>query len=508
MNETYFKYICPICNQQPFFRIIRDKNDNLFINYSCICGKFSDNYEEFFNKFMTKENILIEDKCIIHSQNFNSYCINCKKNLCELCLNKEHIYHNIKEFPKINFNEIKNNIINFENYFLKYLFELKENIIQEYKKIIENIQKEYINFKEKNFTILNLIKKLFNNIKDKLNYQNIYNLLENSNFHFFELNLNDLNLEQKRQKLLKIFKYSKPIILKKEKEYPKRINFLKCEKIISEHKKIIFHIIKLNDKNIASCSMDNFINIYQFKTYITLSKIKAHDSDIKYIIQIKNGNIISCSKDKSLKIWEYKNNTLTQLHILLNHTGSVNKIYEYKQNYFISCSDDTTLKIWNININIKTLKKHNDSIINILLIKNNILISAGRDKIIYFWNIDNFSIKEKIENIYCYSNNSMVNYDKYLLIGGLKGIIYICNINTYQKISEIYAHKSYVTSLLILNNGILISSGGYNEIKEWIIPKMFCISKKENPHSSSIYDMIQIDNQIYTSSMEIKIWSF
>ena len=35
-----------------------------------------------------------------------------------------------------------------------------------------------------------------------------------------------------------------------------------------------------------------------------------------------------------------------------------------------------------------------------------------------------------------------------------------------------------------------------------------CISKIENPHCSSIYDMIQIDNKIYTSSMEIKIWSF
>ena len=102
----------------------------------------------------------------------------------------------------------------------------------------------------------------------------------------------------------------------------------------------------------------------------------------------------------------------------------------------------------------------------------------------------------------------MVNYNKYWLIGELKGITYVCYINTYQKISEIYAHKTYATSLLILNKGILLSSGGYNEIKEWIIPKMFCISKKENPHCSSIYDMIQIENKIYTSSIEIKIGLF
>ena len=73
---------------------------------------------------------------------------------------------------------------------------------------------------------------------------------------------------------------------------------------------------------------------------------------------------------------------------------------EYKQNFIISCSDDSTLKIWNININIKTIKKHNDSIVNILLINNNILISASRDKILYFWNIEDFSIKGKIENIH------------------------------------------------------------------------------------------------------------
>ena len=72
MNEkTYFKYICPICNHQPFFRIITDKSDNLLINYSCLCGKFSDNYEEFFNKCIPKDNILIDDKCIIHSHKFN-----------------------------------------------------------------------------------------------------------------------------------------------------------------------------------------------------------------------------------------------------------------------------------------------------------------------------------------------------------------------------------------------------------------------------------------------------
>ena len=97
--------------------------------------------------------------------------------------------------------------------------------------------------------------------------------------------------------------------------------------------------------------------------------------------------------------------------------------------------------------------------------------------------------------------------DKYLFIGGLKGIICICNINTYQKICEIYAHKSYVTSIINLNNNILLSSGGYNEIKEWLIPKMTCISKKENLHNSCIYDMIKIKNKIYTSSMEIKVWS-
>lgn len=507
MDKIYY-FICPICKNQPFFKIIRGKNEELYINYLCHCGKFSDNYDDFLKKFIVKNITNIEGKCTIHLQDFISYCMNCKENICKLCKNEKHINHFIIDFPDFNLEEIKNNINDFENYILKYLFEIKENIILEYKTIIENIEKEYMNFKEKNFNILNQIKNLYNNAKNNINYQNISNLLNNSNFIFYELNLNELNLEEKREKLFKILNNSKPINLKKERKNPKRIDFLINEETISEHKKIISHIIQLNDGNIASCSMDNYINIYNNETYKILSKTKAHDLDINYITQIKNGNIISCSKDKSLKIWEYKNNNLFQINILLNHTLSVNKVYEYKENYLISCSDDSTLKIWNNNINIRTINNHNDSIVNILLIKkNNILISASRDKLIYFWNIENFSIKGIIKNIHCYNNNSMEYNNKYLFIGGLKGIICICNINTYQKICEIYAHKSYVTSIINLNNNILLSSGGYNEIKEWLIPKMTCISKKENLHNSCIYDMIKIKNKIYTSSMEIKVWS-
>ena len=71
----------------------------------------------------------------------------------------------------------------------------------------------------------------------------------------------------------------------------------------------------------------------------------------------------------------------------------------------------------------------------------------------------------------------MVNYNNYLLIGGLKGIIYICNINTYQKISEIYAHRTYATSLLILNKEFYFQVEDIMKLKNGLFQKCFVFQK-------------------------------
>ena len=68
-------------------------------------------WEEYFNhKFFKKENnqYIFNFKCKIHFRNLNSYCQNCKLNICEFCLN-EHNNHKIIPFNKIglNDNEIK-----------------------------------------------------------------------------------------------------------------------------------------------------------------------------------------------------------------------------------------------------------------------------------------------------------------------------------------------------------------------------------------------------------------
>ena len=81
----------------------------------------------FFNNYSNQLNLPIFNyKCNIHSKDYNTYCVKCKQNICEICL-KEHSSHNIIPFNKIGLsqNEIKqfNDIINeIENNHSKIFF--------------------------------------------------------------------------------------------------------------------------------------------------------------------------------------------------------------------------------------------------------------------------------------------------------------------------------------------------------------------------------------------------
>ena len=89
-------------------------------------------------------------KCNIHSKDYNTYCVKCKENICEICL-KEHSSHNIIPFYQIGLsqNEIKQfndiikeiehnmkNITNIKNEIIKFINDIK--LINDNNSIYEN----------------------------------------------------------------------------------------------------------------------------------------------------------------------------------------------------------------------------------------------------------------------------------------------------------------------------------------------------------------------------------
>lgn len=112
----------------------------------------------FIHPFFTNSQ-QINVECEIHSTLFNYYCINCKCNLCDLCLNNHLIdNHEIISFSQIGLEEKEKEQYN--------------NLINE----IENNMKIFQNIKNR---IKNIFKKL---VLQNSNYSSIYNNEPKNNF--------------------------------------------------------------------------------------------------------------------------------------------------------------------------------------------------------------------------------------------------------------------------------------------------------------------------------------
>ena len=116
-------------------------------------------------------------KCNIHSKDYNTYCVKCKQNICEICL-KEHSSHNIIPFNKIG---------------------LSQNEIKQFNDIIKEIENNM-----KNITnIKNEIIKFINDIKLIKDNNSIYENDNNNNYKYYSIEcLKIINDKLKIEKII------------------------------------------------------------------------------------------------------------------------------------------------------------------------------------------------------------------------------------------------------------------------------------------------------------------
>ncbi len=92
-------------------------------------------------------------------------------------------------------------------------------------------------------------------------------------------------------------------------------------------------------------SLHGNIEVYDaYKRF--LFSFAAHNDAIEHIKLLSNGNIASCSDDKTIKVWNTSTWSLAQT--LSGHTDWVYQLEEINSNTLASASADRTVHIWNI----------------------------------------------------------------------------------------------------------------------------------------------------------------
>ena len=76
------------------------------------------------------------------------------------------------------------------------------------------------------------------------------------------------------------------------------------EKTLEGHPDSVLRLIKINEYQIASCSLDNTIKIWDVITGNCLKTLNGHLKEVVCLIMINENLIVSGSTDECIKIWD------------------------------------------------------------------------------------------------------------------------------------------------------------------------------------------------------------
>ena len=282
------------------------------------------NWDDYFNHSFFEANKFPKFNiiCKIHLKQFNFYCIDCQKNICELCIN-EHPFqsHKVISFSLIGLND--DELIEFENLFqsitnnIKKLNQIKENIsllINKRKLCKENIF-IYENDMKNNF--IKYYIDCLNIINQQLNFEekiDIINIKEN----YIKCNYN-----------IKESQLDEPIQI---------INYLdkyKMNELKENISKINNFTLEINKKEMKKCC-----ELYLDEKKIQFSTKYEFITKGEYIIKIINKRLLTNSSFMFSSC-----SSLLSIDFSNFNTSNINNMYSM----FSKCSSLTTLNLSNFN---------------------------------------------------------------------------------------------------------------------------------------------------------------
>lgn len=283
------------------------------------------------------------------------------------------------------------------------------------------------------------------------------------------------------------------------------------------HSSIITQVSKFPSKNYVSVSFDKSIIIFDEYNKAIQKIENAHEKEINYVCIKDDDNFVTCGYDKSIKFWKKEGNEFKFNKQISNaHEKGVHKISFDSNGNLYSSGADYSLKIWKLTndnnyTNIATLK-HEDEIYSFLIIEDkNLLISSGVgiDRTI-FWDLNSYNKICEIENVTCYTSNSMLRInDNIIVIGEEDGTkLRFVDISQKKLVKEIDNHF-YVFGLYLMKEKGIFLVGGSNGISVYRIDNFKKLQHvKYKNDISGFFPMKDEFIGTFGDNGKIQIWKF
>lgn len=433
-ERNYSGYFCSKCKYIPLIKII-SKYNNIKVFSSCKCHKQYENIESFLNN-KSKKDIIDKSK-----------------------INKEspYNYHNKISFDKSTLDSI---IQKFNEEKIKIIEEgikIKNQLIELFQKKIEEVNKMYLKYSEKNNKIFLIIEQLIRSYESlKENKSNILNILNNCKLkkiyriNYFE---NYINLESLTKSIENYF-CNEYII--------SNLDSSDClENIYSYYSKNkIKEFIELNNEICAFISeCDNKISLLDFNQFQKeFYTFKAYNQNIAYIIKSSMNNVISIGDANIIKIWP----NIERSMITEERNKNISNEDDKKNNY-----KDKEIS-FNLNPIIISNLEIKESVIKMINLKENRFLIALKSNIflLFKYSINDIELIQKYEN-----KNNLSNFDDIFYIQkeniemiclNDKSNIYYFELENFKYIKSNPLKYMNKNSLIQINPKEILIGDGYN----------------------------------------------
>ena len=433
-ERNYSGYFCSKCKYIPLIKII-SKDNNIKVFSSCKCHKQYENIESFLNN-KSKKDIIDKSK-----------------------INKEspYNYHNKISFEKSTLDSI---IQKFNEEKIKIIEEgikIKNQLIELFQKKIEEVNKMYLKYSEKNNKIFLIIEQLIRSYESlKENKSNILNILNNCKLkkiyriNYFE---NYINLESLTKSIENYF-CNEYII--------SNLDSSDClENIYSYYSKNkIKEFIELNNEICAFISeCNNKISLLDFNQFQKeFYTFKAYNQNIAYIIKSSMNNVISIGDANIIKIWP----NIERSMIIEERNKNISNESDKKNNY-----KDKEIS-FNLNPIIISNLEIKESVIKMINLKENRFLIALKSNIflLFKYSINDIELIQKYEN-----KNNLSNFDDIFYIQkeniemiclNDKSNIYYFELENFKYIKSNPLKYMNKNSLMQINPKEILIGDGYN----------------------------------------------
>lgn len=284
----------------------------------------------------------------------------------------------------------------------------------------------------------------------------------------------------------------------------------KQRKALKTGKTCIYQVLQLNNVEIATCSSEKNIDIWNLETGLIDITLTGYSTPVTSLVYLKDGRLASGSYEKSIKIWTYDNHRCD--FVMMAHDAPIRCIIQLKNGDLASCSDDKTIRILDMRSMWFPIRftEHTGPVRSLAELTDGRLVSGSDDKTIKVWNLQRKKLEGSIDCEEKVTSLLVVNRSGLLLVGCKKIKIFnMKNREQYVNVHVLPGHDSEINIMINVGvDGKRVVSGGMKDVRIWNLQTKVMEAKLDG-HKKGTYGMeILTDGKLITSGGDgqLKLW--